>query len=308
MQRSTAMQFGLLALVWGSSFLFVKIALSEMLPGQVVFARLVIGALTLMLLAVWRRPRLPQTLAGWGHLVILGALWCAIPFNLFAWAQQQVASSLASILNATTPLMTAVAAWLLLRERAGASRWVGLVLGVVGVVVIVEPWRGGVGGTVWGQLGCLGATACYGLGFAYYRRFVAPLQLSALATALVQVGSAAVLASLALPFSGWYAAVPSWPVWGALLALGALGTGAAYVWNANVANAWGPTRASTVTYLIPVVGVLLGVLLLAEPLSWAEPFGGLVVLAGVAVVQGRWSLSSLLASRVDVGPTRRDDE
>lgn len=306
MRRSVAVQFALLALVWGSSFLFVKVALAELLPGQVVFSRLVIGALTLVVLAVWRRPQLPQTLAGWGHLTVLGVLWCVIPFNLFAWAQQQVASSLASILNATTPLMTALAAWLLLRERPTAVRALGLVLGVLGVVVIAQPWTGGLDGSLAGQLGCLGATACYGLGFAYHRRFIAPLELSALATALVQIGSAAVLATVVLPLAGGLPAMPSWPVFGALLGIGALGTGVAYVWNASVVNAWGPTRASTVTYLIPVVGVLLGVLALAEPLTWAEPIGGVVVLAGVSIVQGRWSLGLARASRVESVPIKEE--
>lgn len=306
MRRSIAVQFVLLAMVWGSSFLFVKIALTELRPGQLVFSRLLIGALTLVALAAWRRPKLPQTLAGWGHLSVLGVLWCVIPFNLFAWAQQQVASSLASILNATTPLMTAVAAWLLLRDRPGVARAFGLVLGVLGVVVIAQPWTGGLDGSLTGQLGCLGATACYGLGFAYHRRFIAPLELSALTTALVQIVSAAVLSSLILPFAGGLPAAPSWPVLGALLGIGALGTGAAYVWNANVVTAWGPTRASTVTYLIPVVGVLLGVLVLGEPLSWAEPIGGLVVLAGVSIVQGRWSLGLARASRVDLVASKEE--
>ncbi len=278
------------ALVWGSSFLFMKVALGGLSPVQVASARLWFGALTLVgVVLVLRRPW-PRDRRAWAHLGVLAVLLCVVPFLLFAWAGQYLASGLSSILNATTPLMTSVAvAALLPAERLTAQQRAGLAVGAVGVVVVVGPWTylgaGAVAAPLPAVLACLGATACYGVGMTYLRRFVMPLGLPPESVAAGQILVAALLMALAAPFVATGPVTLTWPVVLSAVALGALGTGLAYVWNTRVVVAWGAQRASTVTYLTPVVGVLLGIVVLGERLHWYEPVGGLLVVLGVVVAQ-----------------------
>lgn len=288
--RRVLAQFLAAALVWGSSFLFMKVALDGLSPAQVASGRLWLGALTLVgVMLVLRRPW-PRGRRTWGHLTVLGVLLCVIPFQLFAWAGQHLASGLSSILNATTPLMTSVAvAALLPAERLTSRQRLGLIVGGLGVVVVIGPWTylgdGGLAAPLPAVLACLGATACYGLGMTYLRRFVSPLGLSAEAVASGQIAVAAVVMLLAAPVVATGPVLLTWPIVLSMVALGALGTGLAYVWNTRVVVAWGAQRASTVTYLTPVVGVLLGIVVLGERLHWYEPVGGLLVVLGVVVAQ-----------------------
>ena len=289
-ERRVVAQYLAAALVWGSSFLFMKVALEGLSPALVASGRLWLGAVTLVVVMLVMRRAWPRGWRTWGHLSVLGVLLCLVPFHLFAWAGQHLASGLSSILNATTPLMTSVAVALVLpSERLTARQRLGLLVGGVGVVVVVGPWTylgaGAVGASLPAVLACLGATACYGLGMTYLRRFVAPLGMSAETVAAGQVGVAAVLALLAAPVVAADPVTLSWPVVLCMVALGALGTGLAYVWNTRVVVAWGAQRASTVTYLTPVVGVVLGVLVLSERLHWYEPVGGALVVLGVVVAQ-----------------------
>ncbi|WP_424936781.1 MULTISPECIES: DMT family transporter [Bacteria] len=288
--RGILPQFVLLALVWGSSFLFVAVGLTGLSPAQIVLGRLVTGALTLAVICVVGRHRLPRGLAIWGHLLVVALLLCVFPFLLFAWAQQGISSGLASIYNATTPLMTALVSLVALRaERPGRSGIAGLVIGFGGVLIVLGPWNGLGGGDVWAQAACLAATACYGTAFVYLRRFVAPRGLGAIPVATAQVGLGAAVMLVLAPFVAATPIVLSVPVVLAVGALGSLGTGLAYVWNTNVVAAWGATDAAAVTYLTPVVGVILGVVVLAEAVSWNEPVGAVVVILGIVVAQGRLS-------------------
>ncbi|WP_374969294.1 DMT family transporter [Terrabacter sp. BE26] len=281
-------QYVLLAVAWGASFLFIKIGLEGLSPGQVVLGRLVAGAATLAVLCLVTRRTLPSAPVVWAHLTVVAVLLCVAPFLLFAWAEQHISSGLASIYNATTPLMTMVVALALLpQERLSRGRLLGLALGFVGVIVLVAPWNGlGQAGT-FGQGACLAATACYGLAFTYLRRYVTPRGLPALSVATVQVGIGATIMLVLAPLLAAQPARVNLRVVLAVLALGAIGTGLAYVWNTNVVAAWGATNASTVTYLTPVVGVVLGVIVLNEQLSWVEPLGALLVILGIAVTQNR---------------------
>lgn len=286
-------RFALLALTWGSSFLFVAVALTGLSPAQVVLGRLVAGALALAAICMITRQRLPRGAAVWGHLFVVGMLLCVLPFLLFAWAQQDISSGLASIYNATTPLMTMLVSLLALREeRPTIDRTVGIAVGFVGVLVVLAPWNGVGGGGVLPQLACLGATLSYGTAFVYLRRFVTPRRLGAIPVATVQVGLGAVVMLVLAPFIAGDPVSLSAPVVLAVLALGALGTGLAYVWNTEIVAAWGATNASTVTYLTPVVGVVLGVLVLGERIGWNEPVGAVVVILGIAITQGRVRIRS----------------
>ncbi|MDR6867894.1 drug/metabolite transporter (DMT)-like permease [Microbacterium resistens] len=285
---SVLVQFVLLAVTWGSSFLFVAVGLTGLSPAQVVLGRLVAGAVTLGLICAIGRRRLPRGIAIWGHLLVVALLLCVIPFLLFAWAQQGISSGMASIYNATTPLMTVLVSLIALRaEPPTRATVLGLVVGFCGVLIVLGPWNGLGGGDVWSQLACLAATACYGTAFVYLRRFVAPRGLDAIPVATVQVGLGAAVMLLLAPAIAMGPFTLSVPVVLAVLALGAVGTGLAYVWNTNIVMAWGASNAAAVTYLTPVVGVLLGVVVLSERVSWNEPVGAVVVILGIAVAQGR---------------------
>jgi drug/metabolite transporter (DMT)-like permease len=281
-------QFLVLALTWGASFLFIKVGLEGFSPTQVVLGRMTAGAATLLIVVAVTRQRLPRAAVVWGHLTVVAVLLCVAPFLLFAWAELHVSSGLASIYNATTPLMTMMVAVVALPgERPDRIRLAGLATGFAGVVVVLGPWRGFTGGGGTAQAACLLATFSYGLAFVYLRRYISPRGLSALQVAAVQVSLGAMIVLLAAPFTATSPVHLSWRAVLSVAVLGVAGTGLAYVWNTNVVAAWGATNASTVTYLTPVVGVALGIAVLGEAISWNEPVGALIVIAGIAVSQGR---------------------
>ncbi|WP_281349503.1 DMT family transporter [Microbacterium rhizomatis] len=282
-------QFVLLGLIWGSSFLFMKVALDGLSPAQVAWSRLVLGAITLGIFVLARREALPRSIRIWGHMLVLGVSFCAVPFLLFAWAEQHVTSGLGSIYNATTPIMTAVMAGLVFRvEKLQPVQLVGILVGILGVMVIIAPWQGiDLAESVPAQLAMLGATACYGFSLAYMRRFVSNTGMSALVFSFLNIGLGAAVMVALTPVLVVEPVTLSPSIVAAVVALGCLGTGVAYIWNQNTLRAWGPTRASTVTYITPIVGVALGMIVLGEPLSWNEPVGVLVVFAGILLAQNR---------------------
>ncbi|MGH3722878.1 MAG: DMT family transporter [Mycobacterium sp.] len=283
--RWLPLQFATLALVWGASFLFIKIGLHGLSALQVAAARLDFGALTLVSLIVLLRVSLPRELKVWGHIAVVSLTLCVLPFVLYPWAEQTIDSGLASIYNAATPLMTTLVTLAALRaERPGRIQLLGLALGFLGVCVVLAPWQLiGRGGPVLAQFACLGATLSYGIGFVYMRKYVTPLRLPALSVAGIQVGLGAVLLTAVVAIVDHHRMVATPSVVLSMLALGVLGTGLAYVWNTDIVNSWGATAASSVTYLTPVVGVLLGALILSERIGWNEPIGGAIVVAGIVL-------------------------
>jgi drug/metabolite transporter (DMT)-like permease len=286
---SVAVQFLLAGIVWGSSFLFMKVALTGISAGQVAWSRLVLGGLTLGLFVALRRDPLPRAPRTWMHMTVLALSFCVIPFLLFSWAQQYVTSGLASIYNATTPIMTAIMAWAVFRvEKLKPVQIAGILVGILGVMVIIAPWQGlDLSQSLIAQFAILGATACYGFSLAYMRRFAANTGMTALVFSFLNIGIAAVIMLILTPVVALGPVrVDVWII-GSVLMLGCLGTGVAYIWNQNTLRAWGPTRASTVTYITPVVGVALGILILGEKLSWNEPVGALIVFAGILLAQNR---------------------
>ena len=292
------LQYGLLATTWGASFLFIKVGLEGLSPAQVVLARMVGGALALLALTFLTRARLPGWDRLWLHTAVVAVFLCVAPFLIFAWAEQFIASSLASIYNATTPLMTMLMAIAALPdERPTRRRLMGLGLGFGGVLVILAPWAGPMVGSVAAQAGCLVATASYGAAFVYLRRFVAPRGLPAVTVATMQVGIGGIIMALLAPFIAHDAVVLSVTVVISMVLLGVVGTGLAYVWNTNIVSAWGATAGASVTYLTPIVGVVLGAALLGEHLSWNQPAGAVIVILGIA-----------LSSRVRARPTADDND
>lgn len=293
---TTLLVFLGLAVVWGSSFLFIKVGLQGLSAPQVVFGRVGFGALTLLALMLISRRRWPRERWIWGHMLVVGIFFCVLPFLLFAWAGQTLPSGLSSILNATTPIMTLViAAVMLPAERLNKLQIGGLAVGIAGVLLIVGPWElltnPAFYQSVPAQIACLGATACYGFSLSYLRRFISGKHsYDAPTIAAVQLVLAFAVILLISPFTMFTPMQLSWPVVFSIAALGILGTGVAYIGNTVVVANWGANAASTVTYLVPLVGVLLGVLVLQETLHWNEPIGGIVVVLGILISQDRLRL------------------
>lgn len=278
-----------MGLIWGASFLFMKVALEGVSFGQVAWTRIMLGALTLGIIALVTRARLPRQPIVWLHFAVISISFCVVPYLLFAWAEQYISSSLASILNAVTPITTAIMATLVFRvEKLNWGQILGVLVGMVGVVVIVAPWQvGALLGDWRGQLACLGAVTCYGFALGYLRKFLAPYHVPSITSAFMYIGLAAVIMLALTPVVAWHPVdLDVWVVL-SLVGLGALGTGVVYIWNMNVLTAWGPTATSGVTYVTPVVGVILGVLLLHESLSWHEPVGAVLVFLGILLTQQR---------------------
>ncbi len=282
-------QFILAGVVWGASFLFMKVALEGMAPGQIAWARILLGAMTLGVFMLLRRERLPRRLRIWMHMTVIAAVFCLGPFMLFAWAQQYITSGLASIYNATTPIMTAIMAWAVFRvEKLRLMQIVGILLGMLGVIVIIAPWQGlDFSQSLLAQAACLGATACYGFSLAYLRRFVPAGTMNPLVTVFMFVGIAAMMMLLLTPVLALAPVRLDFWIVASVLILGCIGTGVTFIWNQNLLEAWGPTGVSTVTYITPVIGVLLGVVVLGESLHWNEPLGAVFVLLGILLAQRR---------------------
>lgn len=283
--------FGALSLVWGGSFLFMKVALDAFQPAQVALGRIILGALTLAAIMMFTRRRWPRERRVWLHMIVVALFFCVVPFVLFAWAAQSLPSGLSAILNATTPLWTMLIAVVVLpSERMTTRRTVGVLIGAVGVAVVMGLWdvvsSPEFAASVPAQLACLGATASYGVALGWMRRFITGTHrhdsVTIAATQMAVAGglALALVPLLALTPVAWSPA----PV-AALLALGCLGTGIAYVWNTRVVSEWGAVGASTVTYVIPVVGVALGILVLGERFSPNQLVGAVIVICGVLLVQ-----------------------
>ncbi|MCV2394008.1 DMT family transporter [Actinotalea sp. M2MS4P-6] len=276
------------ALVWGSSFGFVRAGLTALSAVQVAFGRVAIGALTLGLLAVVTRTRLPRRPELWKHIVVYSALQNAVPLLLFAFGQQFVPSVLAAIINAATPLSTLLFVIVAFpEERPTPRRVAGLLTGFVGILVVLGVWQSFPATQWYGALACLAAILCYGAALPYARRHIVGAPEGPVAVTTAQIGSAAVLLLPVVLLTG---VTPHGEVTvgvgASMIALGALGTGLAFVWMNRVIAAVGSTTASTVTYLTPIVAAVIGFLVFDERLSWNEPLGALVVIVGIVIAQG----------------------
>lgn len=284
--NSWQLQFLVLSAIWGSSFLFIKV-LGEHWPALwVAFGRCTVGALTLVVLVRLGGESLMREGRLWLHCAVAAALFNAVPFSLFAFGEQHISSILAGLWNATTPLWTLVISMAAFPEqRPTPGRIAGLALGFAGAVTLLGPWRSLGGGALIGDLACALAAACYGLGFPYTRRHLAGSRHSGIVLSACQLTCASLMLAVLLPFSSPATVHLGWRGWGSLLALGALGSGVAYVLNYAIVRARGASMASTVTYAIPVFSTLLGVVVLSERLYWNEPAGAVVLLAGIALSQ-----------------------
>ncbi|MEW1775420.1 DMT family transporter [Streptomyces sp. NPDC086777] len=282
------LRFGVLSLIWGFSFLFIKVGTEGYAPFQVTLGRLVFGTAVLAVAMAVKRQRLPRGARTWGHLTVAAFLLNALPFSLFAYAELTIPSTLAGICNATSPLWGMVLSLVALSEdRPTRVRFAGLGLGFIGVLTVLGAWEGFHGLDVTGTLMALLASLSYPIGWIYVRRTLAGTGDSHLATTGAQLLLATVQLAVVTPlftsFPAHFALVPLL----AIAALGALGTGLAVLVQYGLVAEVGPTTAQMVTYFIPVIAAAAGVALLGESLRWSTPVGAVIVLAGAALTQAK---------------------
>ncbi len=281
-------RFAVLSLVWGFSFLFIKVGTEAFAPLQVTLGRMVFGTAVLAVTLVVRRDRLPRGGRVWARLAIAAFLLNALPFSLFAYAELTVPSTLAGICNATTPLWSMLLSVVALSEdRPTRRRFAGVGIGFAGVLVVLGAWQGFSGQDPLGTLLALIASASYAVGWIFVRRALSGTGASSLSLSTAQLLIGTVQLAVVTPlFTSVPAHFPAAPVL-CVVALGALGTGFAFLLQYGVVQEAGPTIATMVTYLIPVIATAAGFFLLGERLTWNEPVGAVVVLLGAALTQSR---------------------
>jgi drug/metabolite transporter (DMT)-like permease len=280
-----------LSILWGGSFFFAKVAIAELRPLTVVFARVSLAALALNLVLMMRQRSLFRRSSPWPSYFAMGFLNNLLPFSLIFWGQTQIASGLASILNATTPLFTLIVAHLFtLDERINGTKLAALLTGLAGVILLIGPdlsFDVGIG--IGGQLACLTAALSYAFAGIYGRRFqrtgVEPMEAAA---GQVSASTVLILPIMLVIDQPWtLSAAPSFYVWSALAGLALLSTALAYVLYFRILAVAGPTNLLLVTFLIPVTAILLGGAFLGEGLEPYHLAGMAIIGASLVLLDGR---------------------
>ena len=293
-----------LSMLWGGSFFLGKVALAELGPFTLVLGRVAIAAIALNLIVVATGHRMPSSPRTWGQFLVMGVLNNLIPFSLIFWGQTRIASGLASVLNATTPLWTVLLAHFATRdERLTRNRLAGVLFGLVGVVIMIGPSAlHGLGSNLIAQLAVLGAALSYAFAGIYGKRF------RGIAPTVTAAGQVTCTTLLMVPISllvdrPWQLPVPSLMTLGALLALGLLSTAVAYVIYFRLLATAGATNLLLVTFLIPVTALLLGIMVLGESLDPRQLMGMILIGLGLAAIDGR--LLPFLWGRFEKSALRR---
>ncbi|MFU8850091.1 DMT family transporter [Micromonospora sp. SL1-18] len=278
-------RIGVLALLWGSTFLWIELALDALTPVQVTLSRCVLGSVTLLVACLASGHRLPRKRAVWGHIVVAAFFCNAVPFAMFSIGQQTIDSAVAGVLNATTPLWSLLIGVIIGSERGlPPARLAGLLLGFAGVVLILAPWRTtGSGG--WGALAVVTAAASYAVGFAFMGRNLVGKGIPTISLSAAQLVAATALTALTLPAGGLTPIEISPKTLIAVVILGVVATGITFHLTYRIIAAEGATNAATVGYLLPVISVALGAIVLDEGLSLRIAVGMVVVLVGVALTR-----------------------
>jgi len=279
-----------LGLAWGSSFLWIKIAIAEIGPFTLVALRLLFGFMGLLAVVAYSRPRWPAAQRLWWVLVVLGLTNTAVPFVLISWGELYIDSAVAAVLNSTVPLFTMLIAHLFLSDdRITVPRIIGLLVGFGGVIVLLSrdlDFQSGLSGGVLGQGAVLLAALFYAGSGVFARRNTQGL--SPIVQALVPLIVADSAIWLAVPLTESPFTLPQLPItWIAILWLGLIGSCFAYLLYYYLLHSVGPTRTTLVTYIFPLVGVALGVIFLNEVLDWHLFVGGTLVVGSIAVVNLR---------------------
>ncbi len=286
--RSQWLVFLALGFMWGSSYLFIKLAVDDFGTFTLVALRLAVGAALLWVVIRLAGQELPRERRIYGHLLVMACVNIVIPFALITWAERSVDSSIAAILTAAVPLFAIVIAPLILHDEPIRLNGVaGLAIGFVGVVVLTSRNLGSTGSDITGEIALLGAALSYAVGAVYSRhnmRGVRPM-----IPAVFQVTFAMLIAgAIAIVFEHPWDARPDGQAIFSIAWLGLLGSGIAYLANFRLLAAWGATRTTLVAYVIPVVGIVLGFLVLNEPVDIRLLVGTGLVVGGVALVNSRF--------------------
>lgn len=280
--------FVLLGIIWSTSFLWIKIGVQDIGPMALTAFRMVFGALTAIAIAVYQKLSFPRDAKTWGLFAILGPASLAIPVFLISWGEQTIDSAVASILNATVPLFTLLIAHFWIHDdKITFQKTLGLLIGFAGVLILMsKDLLASEHGSVIGQLAVILASLFYAGSAVAIRKYTQHINNTMRGVGLLM--TSAVLMWVVGPVAERPFEIPSLPItWVAALWLGVLGSGLAMIMMYYLIHEIGPTRASLVTYLFPVGGVLLGVLFLNEHLSWQLLAGTVLIIASLAVVNYR---------------------
>ncbi|MFD8620562.1 DMT family transporter [Streptomyces sp. DSS69] len=301
-------RFAALSLIWGFSFLLIKVGTQGFAPFQVTLGRLLAGTAVLAVAMAVRRERLPRSARTWGHITVAAFFLNALPFSLFSYAELTIPSTLAGICNATSPLWgMALSVVALSEDRPTRRRVAGLGVGFLGVLTVLGAWQGFSGLDLPGTGMALLASFSYAVGWIYVRRTLAGTGSSTLTLTGSQLFIGTLQLAVVTPvFTSAPDAFPLLPTL-SVLALGALGTGLAVLLQYGLVQEVGPTTGQMVTYFIPVIATAAGVALLGERLSWNTPVGAAIVLAGAALTQSRppSSVRTRARPRAEDGRTKR---
>lgn len=277
-----------LAALWGPSFLFIKVAVEEIPPLTLVLGRVAVGTAFLLIVLLSQGRRLPTDRRLWRHLAVVAMLHNALPWVLLSWGEQYIDSALASILNGTTPLFTIILAhFLVAGDRMTVPKMLGVLLGFAGLFLLILPsLSGGAQASTWGLLAVTAAAAVYGVAMIYSRNHLRGLPPLVAPASQLLLATGYMLPVALLVDRPWTLDRPSTVALGSLFLLGILGTGLAFIVYYRLLETANPTYISMVTYVIPVFGVILGVLVLGEQLTWYALAGFALILLGVMVVNG----------------------
>ncbi|MGH2477103.1 MAG: DMT family transporter [Candidatus Limnocylindrales bacterium] len=290
-----------LGFMWGSSYLFIKLAVDDFGTFTLVAIRLAIGAAFLWIVIRAAGQELPRERRIYGHLVVMAVVNIVIPFALITWAEQSVDSSIAAILTAAVPLWAIVIAPLFLHdEPIRLNGVIGLMVGFLGVVVLTSRGlQSGRGSDIAGEIALLGASLSYAVGAVYSRRHMRGVR--PMIPAVFQVTFAMLIAgTIALFLEQPWEARPDLEAVFSMVWLGIVGSGAAYLVNFRLLEAWGATRTTLVAYLLPIVGIVLGYLVLQEQVDARLLLGTALVIGGVGLVNSRWGRRRLFGRAVPV--------
>jgi drug/metabolite transporter (DMT)-like permease len=300
MNRSDWLILGVLALIWGGAFFFIGVAVRHVPPLTYVWLRLTIAAAAMWLYLTFKGQSLGLPRQVWASIVVLAVLNNALPFALFGWGQTHIASGLASILNATTPIWGVVVAHFLTRdERMSPRKIAGVLLGFGGVAMMIGPsLLTSLGTSALAQLACVTASLSYALAAVWARRFrrigVSPLSVT---TGQLTAGAAIMFPVSLLVDHPWQLAMPPLSAWGAIVALALLCTAFGYVLYFRLIDRAGATNALLVTLMVPPTAILLGALFLNETLAPQDFLGLGLIALGLAAIDGRL-LSVFAAGRL----------
>ena len=280
--------FFALGFMWGSSYLFIKLAVNDFGTFTLVALRLFVGSLLLWTVVRLAGQALPRERRIYGHLLVMAILNIAIPFVLITWAEQSVESSLAAILTSPVPLIAIIlSSFFLVDEPMRLNGLAGLVVGFIGVVIVTSRGLTAAGSSITGEIALLGAAFSYACGAVYSRRNVRSL--APMIPAAFQVTFAALITgTLALVVEHPWTARPDLQAIFSILWLGILGSGVAYLFVFRLFAHWGATRTTLVAYLLPPVGIVLGFLVLKEPVDARLILGTALVIAGIGLVNSRF--------------------